>query len=62
MSTEQDRVHGIMQDMAHGDSVGSKLKFNPATGRIEVTGGSDPDSKSLGYTPDDFKFSRNWEE
>jgi len=59
MSTEQDRVHGIMEDMAHGNSEGSKLRFNPATGLIESTGGSDPDSRDLGVTPDDLKFSED---
>ena len=62
MSTEQDRVHGFMEDMAHGKSVGNKLKFIPESGRIEVTGSSDPDNKDLSYTPDDFKFSMNREE
>ena len=62
MSTEEDRVHGMMEDTTQGNSVGNKLKFNPATGRIEVTGSSDPDSTDLGITPDDLKFSRDWEE
>jgi len=48
-----------MEDMAHGNSVGNRLRFIPETGRIEVVNSTDPDSSNLGYTPDDFKFSED---
>jgi len=51
-----------MEDMSHGNSEGNKLRFNPATGLIETTGGSDPDSRDLRITPDDVKFAKQREE
>ena len=57
MSTEEDRIHRFMEHLSQGDSTGKKLKFDPGTGLIETTGGNDPDSRDLAYTPDDFKFS-----
>jgi len=56
MSSEQERVHRIMQEKARGNQMGSKLKWDPATKQIAVTGDKNSSSKDLDITPEDMKF------
>ena len=60
MTSEQDRVHQIMQDMAEGNDVGNKLIYDDQTKTIRSTSrGKDPD-KTMDVTPSDMEHFGTW--
>jgi len=51
MSTsERDRVHNIMKNMACGNNAGQQLVWDPRTKKVKATSYSDPDRSTLEIT------------
>ncbi len=62
MEREEDRIQRIITDMARGNDVGHKLRYNPETKRIEpIPTFHDPDG-STKITPEDTTLSATVED
>ena len=55
MTSEQDRVHQIMQDIASGNDVGNKLVYDERTKTIQPARGRNDPDKTMAVTPSDMK-------
>ena len=56
MSSEQDRIRKIMEDMSRGKDIGNKLVYDRNTKTVRPAPEySDPDGTTR-FTPSDFEF------